>query len=104
MHRGFGVFGGAAGFVRARVVWSKKGSTQTALTESRPRSVAESLLHVHDVVEWRKDTPCTRIQVVEPFMRDMRVTQVFDSRHQLPRSCGVKCSLQTPQPSPVRQP
>ena len=75
----------------------QEGSSQTALTEALPCSVAESLLHVGDVVEWRKDTPCTCFQVVESCLRDMRVTQVFDSRHLLPRPFGVKCGLQTPE-------
>ena len=84
-----GGFSSAAGFSVLELV-VQKGSTQTASTGSRPRAIAKSLLHVGDVVEWRKDTPSARVQVIKPLMRDMRVTQVFDSRHLLPRSFGVE--------------
>ena len=73
-----GGFSGTAGF-SVFELGVQKGSTQTAWIQARPRSVAESLVHIGDAIEWRKDTSCARVQVVKPFMRDKRVTQVFSS-------------------------
>ena len=50
----------------------------------------------------REDTARTPVKVVEPLVRNMRVTQVLDPYHLLPGAFGVKCILQTL--SSVRQP
>ena len=54
-------------------LWVQKGTTQSVLAKTYPRSVAKSFLHVGDVVVRRQDTSRTRIQVVEPFVAHMRV-------------------------------
>ena len=80
-------FGVAAGFCVFQL-WVQEGTAASALSATHPDSVAESLLHAH-------------VQVVEPFVGDLRVAQVFDSRHLLPRSFGEECVLQTPESSPI---
>ena len=49
-----------------------------------PEPVAKSLLDVGDVVMRRQDTSRTVVQVVQPFVGDLRITQVFDSCDLLP--------------------
>ena len=41
--------------------------------------VAESVLYVGDVVVRREDAAHTRVCEIEPFVRDMRVTQILNS-------------------------
>ena len=53
---------------------------------------------------WRQDTSRARIQVVEPFVGDMRVAQVFDPPDLLPSTIGEERVLQAPESSPARQP
>ena len=57
---------------------------------------------VGDVVVRLQDTSRTRLQVIGPSVRDMRVAQVFDSRSLLPGSLEEECDLRAPQSSPVR--
>ena len=75
-------FGGAADCSVFKLKVQER-STQPALSKASPRSVAKSFLHVGDVSVRRQDTSRTCLCVVEPFVRDMCVTQVFDSRHLL---------------------
>ena len=85
-------FGGAARFSVFQL-WIQEGAAQSALTESCPRPVFRSLLHVGDVVVWRQDTARTRVQVVEPLVGDACVARVFDSCDLLRSSFGrVVCS------------
>ena len=76
-------------------LWVQEGTTQSALTKACPPPVAESFLHVGDVVVRRQDTSRTCVSLVEPLVGDMRVAQVFDFRHLLPRNCQttVKAAL-----------
>ena len=96
-------FGGAANS-SVFEVGVQEGSTQPALAKASPRSVAKSFLYVGDEIVRCQHTSRTRVLVVQPFVRDMRVTQVFDPRHLLPSTLEVECVLQTPQSSSVRQP
>ena len=82
-------FGGAS-ILTMFQLWVQEGAAQTALTESCPRPVSESFLHIGDVVK--------------PFVGDTRVKQVFDPRHLLPGSFGEECVLETPESSPISQP
>ena len=41
---------------------------------------------------------------LEPFVRDVRVAQVFDPRSLLPGSLGEECDLQEPESSPIKLP
>ena len=50
--------------------------------------MAQPFLHVGDVVVGCWDTACTRVFVVKPFVRDMRVAQNLDACHLLPCSFG----------------
>ena len=77
-------FGGAASF-SVYQLWVQEGAAQAALNKACPRPVAKSFLHVGDVVVRRQDTSRKRVQVVEPHVRDVRVTRVLDPRHLLPR-------------------
>ena len=65
-------FGCAAGFcmLQLRV---EEGTAASALPITDPDSVAESFLHVGNVVVRRQDTSCARVQVVEPLVGDLRV-------------------------------
>ena len=81
----------------------QEGTTASALATSHPHSVTESFLHVGDVVVRRQDTAHTRVQVTEPLVGDVRLAQVFDSRHLLTVSFGEECALQ-PESSPISQP
>ena len=65
--------------------------------------VAESLLHVGDVVVRREGTARTRVQVVKPLVGEMRVTQILNPCHLLPRSFGVQSVSQSSQSGSVRQ-
>ena len=68
----------------------------TALAKARQGSVAESSLRAGDVVIRRGDTARTRVQVVEPLVGDMRVTQVLSPHHLLPGSfSNVACPSAT---------
>ena len=96
-----GGFSGTAGFSVLELE-VQRGSTRTALTESRPRPVAESLLHIGDIVEWREDTE-KHTRRSGRASCDMRVAQVFDPCRLLLRTIGVECGLQTPQPGSVIQ-
>ena len=96
-------FSGAAGFSVFKL-WDQEGTAYSALTKACPRSVAESLLHVGDVIVRRQVTSRTRVWVVELLVGDMRVAQVFDPRHLLPRTLGEECVLQAPESSPLRTP
>ena len=78
-----GAFSGAADFSVFELE-AQEGSTQPALAKPRPLSVAKSSLRVGDAIVWREHAARSRVPVVEPLARDMRVTQVFDSRHLLP--------------------
>ena len=80
-------FGGAAGFSVFQLfqLWVQEGAAQAALNKACPRPVAKSFLHVGDAVVRRQDTSRTCVQVVEPRVRDVRVTRVLDPRHLLPR-------------------
>ena len=57
-------FGGAASF-SVFELGDQERSTQRALAEASPRSVAKSFLHVGDVIVRRQDTSRTRVQVVD---------------------------------------
>ena len=96
-------FGGAAGF-SVLVLWVQERTTYSALTQACPRSVSNSFLHVGGVIVRRQDTSRTCVEVVEPFVGDLRVAQVFDPRNLLPGSFGEECVLQAPESSPVGQP
>ena len=54
------VFGGAVDFSLFNL-GVQEGSTQLALAKARPRSVAESFLHVGDVLVRRQNTARTRV-------------------------------------------
>ena len=49
-----------------------------------PEPVAKALLDVSDVVMRRQDTSHSSVQVVEPFVGDLSMTQVSDSCDLLP--------------------
>ena len=87
-------FGGAASFSVFKL-WVQEGTVCSALPKACPRRVAKSFLHVGDVVVRRQDTSRTWVHLVEPFVGDMRVAQVFDPRTLLPSSFGEECALQT---------
>ena len=60
------------------------------IDQSPCRPVTESLLHVGDVVVRCEDAARTRVQVIKPFVGDMRVTQILNPCHLLTRSSGVQ--------------
>ena len=91
-------FGCAAGFCMFQL-WVWEGAAASTLPTAHPESVAESFLHVGDVIVRRQDTSRARVQVVKPLVGDLRVTQVFDSCHLLPGPSGEECVLQTPESS-----
>ena len=66
-----------------------------------PRLFCRVFLHIGNVVVRRHDTPRARVQVVEPVVGDLRVAQLFNSRHLLPGTFGEECVLQTPESSPI---
>ena len=76
-------------------------TTQWALTKACPRPVAKCFLHVGDAAVRRQDTCRTSFKVVEPLVGDMRVVDVFNSRHLL-TLLGEECVLQAFESSPVR--
>ena len=79
--------GGAASF-SVFELWVQEGTAHAALTIACPLPVANSFLHVGDVVVRRQDTSRTCVQVVEPCVGDMREAQVFAPRNLLPGSLG----------------
>ena len=97
-------FGGAARFSVLKLCVQKKSTACSTTTQACPRPVARSFSHVGDVVVRRQDTSRTCVEVVEPFVGDMRVAQVFDPRNLLPGSFGEECVLQAPESSPIKQP
>ena len=84
-----------AGAETAEIAADNTRAAQSALDESCPSS--KSFLHVGDVVVRRQDTSRERVQVVEPFVGDLRVAQVFNPRNLLPNTFGEDCALQTPE-------
>ena len=76
-------FSGAAGFcvLQLRV---QEGTAAPTLPVPLQEPVAMSLLDVGDVVMRRQDTSRASVQVVEPLVGDLRMTQVFDSCDLLP--------------------
>ena len=96
-------FGSGAGFSVFQL-WVQEGTAAAALPTTHPDSVADSFLHVGNVVVRRQDTSRARVQVVEPLVGDLRVAQVFDSCHLLPSPFGEECVLQTPESSPISSP
>ena len=52
------------------------------------QSLLPSLFCIGNVVVRRQDTSRARVQVVEAFVGDLRVTQVFNPRNLLPSSLG----------------
>ena len=81
-------------------LWVQEGAAAPTLPVTHPECVSKFLL-VRDAVVRRQDTSRARVQVVEPFVGDLRVAQVFDSRHLLPRPFGEECALQPPESSPI---
>ena len=73
-------FGCAAGFCMFQL-WVWEGTAASTLPTTHPESVAESFLHIGNVVVRRQDTSRARVQAAEPFLGDLRVAQVFDSCH-----------------------
>ena len=84
-------FGGAAG-LSVFQLWVQEGTASATLSATHPDSVAESFLHVGDVVVQRQDTPSARVQVIKPLVGDVRVAQIFISRNLLPSSFGEECA------------
>ena len=68
-------------------LWVWEGTATATLSATHPNSIAESLLHIGNVVVRRQDTHHARVQVVEPLVGSMRVAQVFDSRRTLSNPC-----------------
>ena len=52
----------------------------------------------------RQDTSRARVQVVEPFVGDLRVAQVFKPRNLLPSTFGEERALQAPETGPISEP
>ena len=67
-------------------LWVQEGAAASTLPITHPEYVAESFLH--SAVVRRQDTSRARVQVVKPFVGDLRVAQVFHSRHLLPGPFG----------------
>ena len=59
-------------------------STARKRSSTTPEPVTKSLLDVGDVVTRRQETSRTSVQVVEPSVGDLKMTQVFDSCDLLP--------------------
>ena len=76
----------------------QEGATQSAVTRACPRPVAKSLLHVGDV---SRATSGPLPPVVEPFVGDLRVAQVFDPHSLLPGSFAEERVLQAPGTRPI---
>ena len=65
-------FGCAAGFCIFQVLEENAAST---LPTTHPKSVAESFLHIGNVVMRCQDTSCVRVQMVKPVVGDLRVAR-----------------------------
>ena len=76
--------------------WVQEGTAATALP-THPKSVAESLLTIGNVIMWRQDIYRARVQV-KPLVG---VAQVLNPSHLLPSTLGEECVLQTPESSPI---
>ena len=48
-----------------------------------------------------QDTSCAGVQMVEPFVGDLHMAQVFNPRNLLPGTFGEERALQTPELSPI---
>ena len=79
-------------------------STQTTSTFFCVAPIAKTFLFIDHKVVRCQDTPRTCVQVIQPPVSDMCVTQVLNPRHLLPCSCGLQGIIQATQPSSVRQP
>ena len=93
LSRGIGVF----------QLWVQEGTAATALAASHPDSVAESFLNIGNVVVRRQDTSRARVQVLEPLVEDLRVTQVLNPSHLLPSTLGKERVPQTPETGPISE-
>ena len=96
-------FGCAAGFCMF-LLWVHERTAASTLPITHPESVAESFLHIGNVIVRHQDTSRARVQVVEPLVGDTLVAQVVDPRNLLPSSFGMECALQTPESCPTSQP
>ena len=59
-------------------LWVLEGTAASTLPTTHPESVAESFLHVGDVVVRRQEASRARVQVVEPLVGDLSVAQVLN--------------------------
>ena len=60
-------------------LWVQEGTATATVSTTHRDSVAESFLHTGNVVMRRQDTPRARVQVIEPFVGDLRVAQSLRS-------------------------
>ena len=72
-------------------------------SEGTAASATESFLHVGNVVVRRENTSRARIQVVEPLVGDLSVTQVLNHSYLLPGTPGEERVLQAPETSPISE-
>ena len=85
-------------------LWILEGAPASTLPTNHPESVSEFFfLHVGNVLVRRQDTSRARVQVVEPFVGDLRVAQVLDLCHLLPGPFGEERVLQTPETRPISE-
>ena len=76
-------FSGAAGFCMFQLRVKERAAAQT-LPVTLPEPVAKFLLDVGNVIVRRQVTSRTGVQAAEPFVGDLRMTQVSDSCDLLP--------------------
>ena len=58
--------------------WVQECSTESTSTVSRVAPVNQSRLNIYHKIVRRQDTPCTRVQVKQLVVRDMRVAQILN--------------------------
>ena len=90
--RGFEV---PAGFCVSQL-WVQEGTAASALATSLPDSVTESFLNVGNVIVRRDDTSRARVQVIEPLVGDLSVTQILNPGDLLAHTIGEERLLQAP--------
>ena len=83
-------------------VWVQERATQAAFSWPRPRPVSKSFLHVGDVAVRREDTSRASIQVIEPLLRDLSVTEILNPRDLLRGSFAAKGVFRMPEASAFR--
>ena len=96
-------FGCAAGFCMFQL-WVQEGAAASTLPTTHQSLLPSLFLHIGNVIVRRQDTPRARVQVVEPFVGDLRVlrvAQVPDSRRVLPGPVGEECVLHVAESNPI---